>query len=110
MRAGLETRAERHLVWKSPRTLVASILVPIYKAGNRLDRWWKLRRRPDDLESVFIIVVGNITVGGSGKTPLVIKLCQLCGRQVTDPASSAGVMAERTAGCVWSAPLPTQPR
>jgi len=52
-------------------------LVPVYKAGNQLDKWWKLRQRPDDLGSVFIIVVGNITVGGSGKTPLVIRLCNL---------------------------------
>ena len=52
-------------------------LVPVYRAGNRLDKWWKLRQRPDDLGSVFIIVVGNITVGGSGKTPLVIRLCNL---------------------------------
>ena len=52
-------------------------LVPVYIAGNRLDKWWKLRQRPDDLGSVFIIVVGNITVGGSGKTPLVIRLCNL---------------------------------
>jgi tetraacyldisaccharide 4'-kinase len=36
-----------------------------------------LRQRPDDLGSAFIIVVGNITVGGSGKTPLVIRLCHL---------------------------------
>ena len=52
-------------------------LVPVYIAGNRLDKWWKLRQRPDDLGSVFIIVVGNITVGGSGKTPLVIRLCNV---------------------------------
>ena len=52
-------------------------LVPVYKAGNQLDKWWKLRQRPDDLGYVFIIVVGNITVGGSGKTPLVIRLCNL---------------------------------
>jgi tetraacyldisaccharide 4'-kinase len=53
------------------------VLVPVYLAGNRLDRWWKTRQRPNDLDSVFIIVVGNITVGGSGKTPLVIRLCHL---------------------------------
>ena len=52
-------------------------LVPVYTAGNQLDKWWKLRRQPDDLGSVYIIVVGNITVGGSGKTPLVIRLCNL---------------------------------
>jgi tetraacyldisaccharide 4'-kinase len=52
-------------------------LVPVYRAGQSLDRWWKRRRAPDDLERAFIVVVGNITVGGSGKTPLVIRLCRL---------------------------------
>jgi len=55
-------------------------LVPLYKLGNRLDRWWKSRQQPEDLGSAFIIVVGNITVGGSGKTPLVIRLCELLQR------------------------------
>lgn len=52
-------------------------LTPLYRAGNFLDRWINTRRRPVDLESTLILVVGNITVGGSGKTPLVIRLCQL---------------------------------
>jgi tetraacyldisaccharide 4'-kinase len=88
-------------------------LVPLYKAGNWLDRWWKLRRRPRDLESVFIIVVGNITVGGSGKTPLVIRLCHLLrqagfkpgvisrgygrkerGLRLVSPASDPGVVGD----------------
>ena len=60
-------------------------LVPVYKVGNRLDKWWKLRQRPDDLGSVFIIVVGNITVGGSGKTPLVIRLCNLLRQEGFEP-------------------------
>jgi tetraacyldisaccharide 4'-kinase len=36
-----------------------------------------LRRRPGDLEHACIVVIGNITVGGSGKTPLVIRLCRI---------------------------------
>jgi tetraacyldisaccharide 4'-kinase len=76
MRAGIERKLNK--IWyegqRAPWWLRA--LVPLYRAGNRLDRWWNLKRRPDDLKSVFIIVVGNITVGGSGKTPLVIKICQ----------------------------------
>jgi len=89
------------------------VLVPIYEAGNKLDRWWKLRRRPEDLDSVFIIVVGNITVGGSGKTPLVIRLCHLLrqagfnpgvisrgygrkerGLRLASPASDPGVVGD----------------
>lgn len=52
-------------------------LVPLYRAGNSLDRWLGTRRQPEELKSVFIVVVGNITAGGSGKTPLVVRLCQL---------------------------------
>jgi tetraacyldisaccharide 4'-kinase len=52
-------------------------LVPAYRIGNRVDRWWKSRQRPEDLDGACIIVVGNITVGGSGKSPLVIRLCRL---------------------------------
>jgi tetraacyldisaccharide 4'-kinase len=74
-----ETEFKLNQIWYggTPASWWLRALVPVYKAGNRLDRWWKLRRRPDDLDSVFIIVVGNITVGGSGKTPLVIRLCRL---------------------------------
>jgi tetraacyldisaccharide 4'-kinase len=52
-------------------------LSPVYALGNRLDRWWQTRRRPGDLGPACIVVVGNITAGGSGKTPLVIRLCRL---------------------------------
>ena len=53
------------------------LLVPLYRLGNRFDRWFKTRRRPADLEDAPIIVVGNITVGGAGKTPLVIRICRI---------------------------------
>ncbi len=53
------------------------LLEPAYRAGNLLDRWISSQRRPEDLKSVYIIVVGNITAGGSGKTPVVIRICHL---------------------------------
>lgn len=52
-------------------------LTPLYRAAHEFDRWWNTRRRPDDLGPAFIIVVGNITAGGSGKTPLVIRICEI---------------------------------
>lgn len=52
-------------------------LVPAYRLGQQVDRWWKSRQRPGDLAETCIVVVGNITAGGSGKTPLVIRLCRI---------------------------------
>lgn len=77
MRADREAQLNR--VWyegeKPPWWL--NSLVPIYRAGHCLDRWYKSRREPEELEGAYIIVVGNITVGGSGKTPLVARLCRI---------------------------------
>jgi tetraacyldisaccharide 4'-kinase len=60
---------------KAPRWLTA--LVPLYQAGYWLDKKLKLARRPAGLKARAIVIVGNVVAGGSGKTPLVIRLCQL---------------------------------
>ena len=52
-------------------------LVPVYRAAARLDRWRHTRKPVSLPQGVFVIVVGNITVGGSGKTPLVIRLSRV---------------------------------
>jgi tetraacyldisaccharide 4'-kinase len=77
MRAQTEEKLNR--IWYGGQAVPAWLgaLVPLYRAANRLDRWWQARQRPEDLGAVYILVVGNLTVGGSGKTPLVIRLCQL---------------------------------
>lgn len=74
-----ETEHKLAEIWYggAPTPLWLRSLVPLYRAGNRLDRWRKSRNPPGDLGAAFIIIVGNITVGGSGKTPLVIRLCQI---------------------------------
>jgi tetraacyldisaccharide 4'-kinase len=113
MRSDTEFKLNQIWYGGKPASWWLRALVPFYKMGNRLDRWWKLRQRPQDLESVFIIVVGNITVGGSGKTPLVIRLCRLLrqagfkpgvisrgygrrerGLRLVSPASDPGVVGD----------------
>ncbi|MDX1380515.1 MAG: tetraacyldisaccharide 4'-kinase [Xanthomonadales bacterium] len=77
MRARTETRLNETWYGGAAPPLWLRSLVPAYRAGQRLDRWWQMRQRPDDLPAGCIVVVGNLTVGGTGKTPLVIRLCRL---------------------------------
>lgn len=77
MRAVTERKLNQAWYGGEPVHAGLRLLVPLYQLGNRLDRWIKTRRQPEDLKSANIIVVGNITVGGAGKTPLVIRLCRM---------------------------------
>lgn len=77
MRAKTEQSLNRTWYGGQPPSASLKLLVPLYRLGNRFDYWLKTRRQPDDLKDVPIIVVGNITVGGAGKTPLVIRICRL---------------------------------
>jgi tetraacyldisaccharide 4'-kinase len=74
-----ETESKLNDIWyrggSAPAWMHA--LVPLYRAGQRLDQWIRTRRRPADLEPACIVVVGNLTAGGSGKTPLVVRLCRI---------------------------------
>ncbi len=77
----MRRRLERWLirVWygeiKPPVWLQA--LTPFYRLARMLHKKVQLARRPPALAGRAIVVVGNITVGGSGKTPLVIRLCRI---------------------------------
>jgi len=77
MRAATENRLNGIWYGGDPAPLWIRGLEPAYRAGQRLDRWWQLRRQPADLQEACIVVVGNLSVGGSGKTPLVVHLCRL---------------------------------
>ena len=101
----MRAKLERFLneVWyggdKPPAWLRA--LVPVYRAGFWLDRKLKGARQPAALKGRAIVVVGNVVAGGSGKTPLVIRLCQLARQAGYRPAvisrgygRSSGALAE----------------
>lgn len=48
----------------------------LYGAATRLRRHWYRRRRDGRAPPVPVIVVGNVVVGGAGKTPTVIAIVQ----------------------------------
>ena len=57
------------------RTLLLP-LVPLYFLGYRLDRLLKTLRRRKTAPGAFVVSVGNLTTGGTGKTPFVIRLAE----------------------------------
>jgi tetraacyldisaccharide 4'-kinase len=105
----MRTRIEKRLneIWYGgdPAPLWLKALVPLYVAGNHLDRMRKTRQRPDDLGAACIIVVGNITVGGSGKTPLVIRLCQLLRQAGFSPGVISRGYGRRERGLRLASPV-----
>lgn len=65
-------------VWYGNFYLLSWILRPfawIYQTISRIRRWY-LQRFCQIISPVPLIVIGNISVGGVGKTPLVIELAQ----------------------------------
>ena len=86
-----ETEYKLNKIWYGETTapLWLRALSPVYRTGNRLDKWLKTRSVPEDLGAAFIVVVGNITVGGAGKTPLVIRLCRI----LSEAGLQAGVIS-----------------
>lgn len=72
----MKARLERYLnrVWYAPEapSWPLRALTPLYRAAAR-GRWTRPASRPP----CPVIVVGNITVGGSGKTPVVAALARL---------------------------------
>lgn len=89
VRADLEHRLAG--IWYGGEPVPAWLkgLAPLYRLASRITRRWKLKKQCTDLAGTCIIVVGNITAGGSGKTPLVIRLCRI----FTEAGLSPGVIS-----------------
>jgi len=77
MRAGMENWLLRTWYRTSPPPWFLRSLEPVYRtAFQHIQRKGNIAK--DRYRSRLpLIVVGNLTAGGSGKTPLVIRLCQL---------------------------------
>lgn len=77
MRAGIESRLNKTWYGGKPPPWYLRALVPLYRLLATADRKRHLKHRAHDLESKCIIVVGNLTAGGTGKTPLIVRMCEL---------------------------------
>src|SRR5438270_7057175 len=67
--------------WYSPRlTLLSALLSPLSSVFGAIvvlrRAVYRIRLLPSVTVSVPVVVIGNVTVGGSGKTPLVIALAR----------------------------------
>jgi tetraacyldisaccharide 4'-kinase len=72
-----KTRIQRIWYDGEPVPFWLSALVPIYRALRALHRaMYRFGLRRSVRVDVPVVVVGNLTVGGSGKTPLVIALVE----------------------------------
>jgi tetraacyldisaccharide 4'-kinase len=77
MRAAIESWLTLHWYGAHRPPWYLRMLEPVYRLA------WQRTQKKAQLESAIyrsklpLIVVGNITAGGSGKTPLVIRLCQI---------------------------------
>ena len=77
MRAGIENWLSEHWYGAQQPPWYLRLLEPLYRKAYQ-----RKQRNGQDETTMYrpglpLVVVGNITAGGSGKTPLVLRLCEL---------------------------------
>ena len=78
-------KADTHIGFKGLKWLLSPLSLLFWIISSIRKLLFKLRLKAVVSMSVPVIVVGNITVGGSGKTPTVIYLIELLRRQGFNP-------------------------
>ena len=74
---GLSLRLQRIWYEAEPVPIWLSALEPVYRALRAIDLWtYRTGLRRTRRVAAPVVVVGNLTAGGSGKTPLVIALTE----------------------------------
>ena len=79
MRAGIENWLLKHWYGRHNPPWYLRMLEPVYRAAYQQAKRIGNSRQDRCHSEIPLIVVGNLTAGGSGKTPLVIGLCRLAG-------------------------------
>lgn len=77
MRSGIENWLIGHWYGAQVPPWYLRMFEPLYRSAFKRAQKRQLASVNENQAGLPLIVVGNITVGGSGKTPLVIRLCQL---------------------------------
>ena len=77
MRAIIENWLLRHWYTNSQPPWYLRMLEPVYRAAYHGRQKSTLTRSEMYRANLPLLVVGNITAGGSGKTPFVIRLCEI---------------------------------
>jgi tetraacyldisaccharide 4'-kinase len=83
--------------------LLAKLLSPIGKHYGRIVQK-KLQRKPNYISKLPVICVGNVTMGGSGKTPVVDAIAKILQEQKKSPAILMRGYGGMEKGPVWVVP------
>ena len=88
-------------------TLYSNILYPlslVFRLGTRLRNWVSIKK----LSPIPTICIGNIVVGGAGKTPVSMKICKMLTKAGYKPhfisKGYAGTIKESTLVETWHSP------